>query len=246
MKNKLRFYKEGINTPDNRILIFEVIKLFIQNNADQRRINLVTAKLNQKELLNEFFNDPNAAKNATKGVKFPGTPLNYVHGNLSGYFTDTEVVIALGLNSYELLELDKKSNSKCLIAIPSRINEIEKWVRITNAQTLPAENVLRPYAEPECILKEALKAVTSINPAHTGLRDHEQDAIKSMFSALKKYAVPAEKDIIESHLYRSYELPKSLIDAILKVYEAVSGGKKIAGKVSNEKSSFERWKANCK
>lgn len=244
-KNLNRFFTPPLVGGDNYDMVRATVRS-IAAPSQARRVLIVTKELQHAQLI---VNLTGKQISKTKATPFPGTVINIVHQSVKNVHSiPAEVFLAMGLDSDALLFIEPQLKGKYLLAAPWLPGELDKWAKITGALDLSTGEKLLPFAKPDCPLQQALSMLKSINTGnHLHLHDGDRDLVKTIFTGVFKNHMATDRNELEAFLYTEFGWPKSVIENVLKIHDALKDGRTVHGAIGADAHElFGKWQEACK
>jgi len=163
-------------------------------------------------------------------------------------FRGADVVIACALHDKELLDLDGDYSVKVIIAIPWQKTGVVKWLGTWKPKDLRGSSSSIGFAEPTCIVKEALRILTHSINLSTGIHHRSDEHLaKTFIRALRKYEPELNPDVVGAYLVRELGWNPAHARDVEKLITTLNNGRYFqGGDRTGLKAHYKKWKDACK
>jgi hypothetical protein len=197
------------------------------------------------------FSPQNVTKMLTGGYKpTPNDPLIKVEAattyTSSGHAT--EIVVACGVDSETLFDIEDFSSVSNIIAIPWYLGDLDKWIKTWGPPELHKNPLpLSPYPGLSCVEEEALRELTGYVDRNASLHSHSNESVAMTFLAtLHKYVPTLDAEAVRAHLTRVGKWKaKYAREAEAAIVKLQSGGSLRGAKKEQFANHYTRWQKAC-
>ena len=247
---KQRFFidTEGNDDEAYREAINYACQLSIEDTGISDIILLVATKANTgwlerlygQETLNQLFT----------GVKFNNCPALLSIETKKSYYDNnvsSDIVIAMGLSSEIVFEIERFTRVKAIIAVPWVKDFTLKWINTWRPIELRGNSTIS-FSEPSCIVKKAMIDLTnSVNKSDMLTHSSDENLAKTYILALKKYEPSLDPDIVESYLIRELDWNPHKSKIIQRLISILNSGKYFqGGQRTGLHYYYRKWEKECK
>ncbi|UZJ64360.1 hypothetical protein OKW96_18585 [Sphingobacterium sp. KU25419] len=193
--------------------------------------------------------DDNSVKQLFKGMQFQGCrpifKLETLKTFKSSGSTPSEIVIACGLCSEDILEIEDFHSVKAIIAIPWLADELDKWLKTWNPTELRGnKQIVIVYPDPSDVVKKAMIDLSASINMSTGISHHsDNERAKTYILALYKYEPSLEVGIVGAYLRKELNWSNSDAKDIEQLINTLNVGKHFKGGVrTGLQNYYKKWK----
>jgi hypothetical protein len=197
------------------------------------------------------FAPQNVAKMLAGGYKpTPSEPLIKVEAATTYTSTghNTEIVVACGVGSETLFDIEDFSSVTDIIAIPWYLGDLDKWIKTWGPSELRNNPLpLSPYPALSCVEEEALRELTGFVDRNASLHSHSNESVAMTFLAtLYKYVPTLDAQAVRAHLTRRNKWKaKYAREAEAAILKLQGGGSLKGTKKGQLANHYARWQEAC-
>lgn len=249
MKNKYYIDTHGNDDNAYKMALQFAVSLF-KNDSQIKKIVFLVGSKNSTGWLDRLYGS-DIVKKLFNGINQNGVlvKIETVRTLQNNYSTETDIIIACGLNSDEIFKIEDYTNIKYIIAIPWQKELTQSWINTNQASILEIngdiitvtskQNVLKP----SLIIQEAFKELTAVINSSTGI-SHPSDnsRAKTYIKALFKYEPELNSDLICSFLVNELSWQTKHANEIRKLIDTLNNGRYFnGGEKIGLQNHYKRW-----
>jgi len=231
MHERHRFYTPAYGRNDAAVaaIIRKATELESQL-GNVSRITFIAIGLNNDGWLERQYGIE-GVKKLKRGTMLPNSKVISKFESVRTYNSEeNEILITLGLESDEILNLDDNFGIKAIFSLPWIENSIEKWSKITNAINIDDNIPANSYPDPQYEVIKAFEELSQRINMSTGLsHPSDEQLAKTYLRTLVKYNVPLNELEIESYLIKQLNWFKRHSNDLLDIIQKINSGRRFIG-----------------
>ena len=228
------------------------LKLAKKDNNIKNIVFLVASK-NNTGWLDRLYGE-SVVKQLFKGIKEVNllVKIETIRTYSKSYANATDIVIACGLNSKEIFNIEDYRNVEYIIAIPWLKELAQSWITTKNPSILIVseediiEKTRNEIPKPSLIIQEAFRELTNSINTSTGISHHlDNGKAKTYVKTLHKYEPILNSDLICSYLVNDLNWEVRHSNDVRKLIDTMNNGKYfVGGDKTGLQNHYKRWKNN--
>jgi hypothetical protein len=159
--------------------------------------------------------------------------------------SNSDIVLTCGWDAQEVAHIDDYTSAKYIIAIPWSKGALSNWTKTWGATELRS-GTIDVYPEPSCIVKIAMRKLTSSVNMSTAL-SHLSDVnlAKTYLTALYRNGQELIPEIISAYMITNLAWDTSQVKQITTLVESLKAGKQFKEADRNLDYYYNQWTEIC-